>query len=96
MIDKSGIKARFAALSPHLDERTRRLFAATEAQTAGRGGISAVSEATGIARSTIGRGLADLRSAAGLQHRVRRSGAGRRPKIEVEPGLLVALEELAA
>ena len=94
MIDKSGIKARFAALSPHLDERTRRLFAATEAQTAGRGGISAVSEATGIARSTIGRGLADLRSAAGLQHRVRRSGGGRRPKIEVEPGLLVALEEL--
>jgi transposase len=94
MIDKSGIKKRFAALSPHLDERTRRLFAATEAQTAGRGGIAAVSEVTGIARSTIGRGIADLRSAGGLQHRVRRPGGGRRPKIESEPGLLIALEEL--
>ncbi len=94
MIDKSGIKARFSALSPHLDERTRRLFAATEAQAAGRGGIAAVSEATGIARSTIGRGLSDLRNAADMQHRIRRPGGGRRPRIESEPGLLVALEDL--
>ncbi len=94
MIDKSGIKSRFAALSPHLDERTRRLFAATEAQAAGWGGIAAVSEATGIARSTIGRGLADLRSTADMKHRLRRPGGGRRSKIETEPGLLVALKDL--
>jgi hypothetical protein len=44
-------------LSPHLDERGRRLFAASEANTAGYGGIAAVSRITGIAASTIGRGL---------------------------------------
>ncbi len=60
MIDKTGIKTRFKALSPHLDERSRRLFAASEARAAGYGGIAAVSEVTGIARSTVGRGLSDL------------------------------------
>jgi len=49
MIDRAGIKARFEALSPHLDERGRRLFAASEARAAGYGGIMAVSEVTGIA-----------------------------------------------
>ena len=64
MIDIAAIKARFEALAPVLDERGRRLFAASEARAAGRGGVVAVSRATGIARSTIGRGLADLRSGA--------------------------------
>ena len=45
-------------------EQDRRLFAASEARAAGRGGIAAVSRTTGMARSTIGRGLADLRSGA--------------------------------
>ena len=94
MIDRAGIKARFETLAPHLDERPRRLFAATEAYAAGRGGVAAVSEATGVARSTIGRGLAELRSTASLKHRIRRPGGGRRPKAETEPGLLAALEEL--
>ena len=57
MIDPSAIRDRFTALSPHLDERGRRSFAAVEAQSAGYGGIAAVSRATGIAASTIGRGL---------------------------------------
>ena len=94
MIDRAGIKARFETLAPHLDERARRLLAATEAHAAGRGGVAAVSEATGVARSTIGRGLAELRSTASLKHRIRRPGGGRRPKAETEPGLLAALEEL--
>ncbi len=48
MIDRAGIKARFETLAPHLDERARRLLAATEAHAAGRGGVAAVSEATGL------------------------------------------------
>lgn len=60
MIDVVAIKARYDTLAPHLDERARRLFAASEARAGGRGGVSAVSRATGVARSTIGRGLADL------------------------------------
>jgi hypothetical protein len=95
MIDTAGIRARFEALSPFLDERERRLFVASEARAAGRGGVAAVSRATGIARSTIGRGLADLRTgAAQLGNRVRRVGGGGKPAIETQPGLLEALDEL--
>jgi hypothetical protein len=57
-IDESAIRQRFEALAPVLDERARRRFAAAEATSAGHGGIVAVMRATGIARSTIRRGLA--------------------------------------
>jgi len=95
MIDETGIRERFAAVSPHLDERGRRLLAAAEARTAGYGGIVAVSRATGIARSTIGRGLADLRASEGLAAgRVRRQGGGRKPLTQSDGGLLAALSAL--
>ena len=95
MIDSAAIAARFDVLSPFLDERERRLLAASEAHAAGRGGVAAVSRATGIARSTIGRGLADLRAGAvQLGDRVRRVGGGGKPAIETQPGLLEALSEL--
>jgi Rhodopirellula transposase DDE domain len=89
MIDPAPIRDRFIALSPHLNERERRLFAATEAAAAGYGGIAAVSAATGIAVSTIGRGLKDLAEASGLvPGRVRRAGGGRKPLVANNPGLL--------
>ena len=92
---EAPIKARFEALSPVLDEKGRRLFAASEARAAGRGGIAAVSRATGIARSTIGRGLADLRAGAEqLGNRVRRRGGGKKPATVTQPGLLEALKDL--
>ena len=95
MIDTAAIATRFEALEPSLDEKERRLFAANEARAAGRGGIAAVSEATGIARSTIGRGLADLRSGAVLfSARVRRRGGGSKPAIETQPELLDVLNDL--
>jgi Rhodopirellula transposase DDE domain len=96
MIDQDAIRARYNALGPFLNERDRRLFAASEARAAGRGGIAAVSRTTGIARSTIGRGLADLRSGAvRCSERVRRRGGGQKPAIETQPGILEALNELA-
>jgi transposase len=95
VIDTDAIKARFEALAPHLNERARRLFAASEAQAAGHGGVTAVAEVTGVARSTIGRGLAELRCEGGVSwRRIRRPGGGRKPKVETEPGLLEALAEL--
>jgi hypothetical protein len=95
MIDQDAIRARYNALGPFLNERDRRLFAASEARAAGRGGIAAVSRTTGIARSTIGRGLWDLRSGAvRCSDRVRRSGGGQKPAIETQPGILEALNEL--
>jgi len=95
VIDIAAIKARFEALAPVLDERERRLFAASEARSAGLGGVVAVSRATGIARSTIGRGLADLRSGSVMcSTRVRRRGGGGKPATEAQPGLLEALNDL--
>ena len=95
MIDPAPIRDRFAALSPHLNERDRRLFAATEAAAAGYGGIAAVSAATGIAVSTIGRGLKDLAEAGGLlAGRVRRAGGGRKPLVVTNPDLLGELMAL--
>src|SRR5580692_5716825 len=95
MIDQDAIRARYNALGPFLNERDRRLFAACEARAAGRGGIVAVSRTTGIARSTIGRGLADLRSGAmRCSERVRRRGGGQKSAIEMQPGILEALNEL--
>ena len=64
------------AVGRGLDERSRRLFAAAEAKTAGHGGIAAVFRATGIARSTIGRGLKDLTDPEALTGTVRRPGCG--------------------
>jgi len=96
VIDTSAIRRRYEAVAPHLDERGLRLFAASEARAAGRGGIVAVSQTTGIARSTIGRGLRDLDSAASAwpSGRVRRSGGGRKAAVVEQPGLLEALTEL--
>jgi hypothetical protein len=95
MIDPAPIRARFVTLSPHLDERERRLLAATEARQSGYGGIAAVTRATGIAASTIGRGLRELAAEASLDpRRVRRPGGGRRSLTETDPGLLPALLSL--
>jgi transposase len=82
-------------LAPLLNEEARRGFAASEAHVAGRGGVTAVAEATGVARSTISCGLAELRSDEGASsHRFRRPGGGRKPKVETETRLPEALAEL--
>jgi len=93
MIDEDSVRERNASLSPHLDERGRRLFAASEAKAAGYGWIAAVSRITGRAASTIGRGLKDL-SVPLEEGRVRRRGGGRKPLIEIEPKLLDDLNAL--
>ena len=77
-----------------LDERGLRLMAAAEARAAGYGGIAAVARATGIARSTIGRGLADLDQPALPPGQVRRAGSGRKPVQEKDPTLLADLRRL--
>jgi hypothetical protein len=80
-----------------LDERARRHWAATEALELGWGGISAVAQATGLARDTIRAGIRELRQrpapppGAG---RIRRPGGGRKPLAELDPGLSQALDAL--
>jgi len=80
-------------LSVHLDERGRRLLAASEARASGYGGIAAVSRATGLAASTIGRGLKDLADEL-PPGRVRRQGGGGKSAVKRDPGLLPALLSL--
>jgi hypothetical protein len=94
MIDSSVIRERFTAVERELNERSRRLLAAAEAKTAGHGGIAAASRATGVARSTIGRGLKDLATPSSLSGDVRRPGGGGPTLIEKDPTLLEDLRQL--
>ena len=82
MIDEAAIRLRWDAVGSRLDERGRRLFAAAEVRTAGRGGLVIVSKITGLARSTINRGKQDLDAEPLPKRRVRRAGGGRRALCE--------------
>ena len=80
MIDESQIAERYRGLGPELNERQRRLWAASEARSCGPGGIAAVVRATGISKNTVQRGIAELREGTRLEAgRVRRPGAGPPP-----------------
>ena len=95
MVDEEAIGERYRALAGELDERRRRLWAAAEARSAGRGGIAAVVRATGISESTVRRGLAELGSGEPLAPgRIRRPGGGRRPLSQTDPTLVADLERL--
>jgi len=91
----SGVRERFDRLAPLFTERLRRLWAAAEAVTIGRGGVPIVAQATGLARSTILRGRDDLCHIPSLPLTgERRPGAGRKPLVETDPGLLRDLDRL--
>ncbi len=94
MIDETAIRSRFQTMRPNLDERGRRLFAAAEARSAGHGGVTAVMRATGLARSTIDRGLKDLAGLGPEPAKVRRSGGGRPALTQSDPTLLGDLRGL--
>src|SRR6202790_3576063 len=94
MIEEAAIRLRWETVGARLDERGRRLFAAAEARSAGRGGLAMVSKITGLARSTINRGEDDLDGEPLAKGRVRRAGGGRRSVSEADPGLVPALKRL--
>jgi hypothetical protein len=90
------IKMKYKILVPVLDERTRRLWAVTEAKTIGYGGQTIVSIATGISRTTISTELKRLQNKdfCRPQGQIRAPGAGRKKLTEQEPDLLADLESL--
>jgi hypothetical protein len=92
------IRRAYEALRPEMDERMRRQWAAAEARGLGYGGVTRVSCATGLSRTTIAAGLAELDLPAAQRcceaARIRRPGAGRRPLAERDPELPGALESL--
>jgi hypothetical protein len=95
MVDERTLRERSAALEAELNERQRRLFAASEAKAGGWGGLAAASRATGRARSTIGRGLKDLSGETPLEAgRIRRKGGGRKSAASKDPTLLADLNRL--
>ena len=98
---RERIRQKYQGLSPLMNERMRRQWAAAEARAVGWGGVSLVSRATGLARNTIGAGIAELEyrrthRRAPVTERIRRAGGGRKSLSQTDPGLLKALEVLVA
>lgn len=91
---EATIVAKYVAVAPMLDERTRRRWAAAESVAIGYGGDALVSSATGLARETIRKGRREIAGDQTPTDRLRAAGAGR-PRIqEDQPGILAALEAL--
>ena len=88
---------KYNALSPHLNERSRRLYAAIEAKALGRGGKKIMSQVTGLAYETIQKGFIELalEPCERLEAaRIRKLGGGRKKSIEKAPALLTELENI--
>jgi Rhodopirellula transposase DDE domain len=95
VIALDDIRSRYRQAEPFLNERGRRLFAANEALAHGYGGVTTAAAATGLARSTINRGIEELRSGRNdAACRVRRPGGGRKSAVAHQPDLPAALETL--
>jgi hypothetical protein len=88
------LERKFRAAWPHLDERTRRIIAATEAVSLGFGGVSLVSRACGLSRKAIHKGIHELAEGEPLVGRVRRPGAGRKSITQSDPDVVQTLEGL--
>jgi hypothetical protein len=92
--DNTSLRHKLSALWPLLDERGRRLFAASEALSLGYGGISQVRRACGLSRKAIAHGIQEIGEGNALPGRIRRVGAGRKSIVESDPKLLSSLERM--
>ncbi len=89
---EATIVAKYAALAPVLDERSRRWWAAAESRAIGYGGDALVSSATGLARETIRKGRWEIARGEAPTGRIRRPGAGRPGIRQHQPSILADLE----
>lgn len=109
MVDTEVLEAKYRALAGRLDEATLRLWAAAEARSLGRGGVSAVAKAAGLSRTTIYAGLAQIEAQSKTRRRpgeasasatmasdkrIRAPGAGRKKRVEQDATLLADLDKL--
>jgi len=90
------IRNKFEMLKPHLNERTKRMWVASEAIGLGRGAYAIVSKATGMSRTTIYRGVSELKepSDSFVEDRVRIKGGGRKKLTERHPEIVFKLQAL--
>lgn len=98
MMEQSTID-KINQILPHLSERQRRLYLASEAKALGYGGQNDICEAFHVSATTLRKGREELESGAVLtddngKQRVRRAGGGRKPITETQPGILEAVEKL--
>ena len=84
----------FETVLPHLNEVQRRVVTGSMAKVLGRGGKTAVAEASGLSRNTVTKAVAEVIVGIEPSDRLRPPGAGDKPAIEKQPGLLEALDEL--
>ena len=105
-----AVEAKFKALSARLDEATLRLWAAAEARSLGRGGVSVVAKVAGLSRTTVYAGLAEIEAAgkakgaakaaarpsalAAAHKRIRAPGGGRKRLVDIDASLLADLDAL--
>jgi transposase len=99
LVNHSDIQRRFRTLAPFLDERMRRLVAASESKAIGYGGVSVVARATGVSRRAITEGMKELkepkrRKVQLEEARIRRRGAGRKRTVDKDSSLLEDLDRL--
>jgi hypothetical protein len=94
------IRQKYGMLAPSMDERVRRQWGATEAQSLGWGGVTVVVQATGMSHNTLARGLRELVDRANgepesvAKGRIRQPGGGRKQILELDPSILDTLESL--
>ena len=92
--DANRLRKKLLDIWPLLDERSRRLMAASEARVLGYGGVSIVCRACGLSRKAIAKGMHEISEGNSVQGRIRRPGAGRKSITLHDPNLLIALEAL--
>src|ERR1039458_2194436 len=88
---RETLAAKFGVVSPHLDERQRRLLMGAEARALGHGGIRVVALAAGVREATVSLGVSELDSGAAPLGRARKAGGGRKRLADLDPGLRPAL-----
>lgn len=94
MISEKDLRVKYAGIFSLLDERQRRIVAAADAISLGRGGVSKVARASGLSRTTVHSGITELRTQGAPVERVRKSGGGRKSLLEQHPEILDVLEAL--
>jgi transposase len=95
-LNEEGLEGFFLFMAPLLDERQRRLLAGAMAQALGRGGQAAVVRASKMSSRTVFDGTKEVSGGAGPSERIRRKGGGRPRLIDVDPDVLVNLDDLVS
>src|ERR1017187_2132862 len=92
--EEDSLRRKFVIVWPLLDERGRRLMAASEALSLGYGGVSRIRRACGLSRKAISNGIHEIAAGVAMPGRIRRPGAGRKSIVEHDPNLLASLEQI--